>query len=163
MRFSLGPRTFGRYHLGFLDEDETHEVDVLSGAYMLLRKEALDIVGLLDEDYFMYGEDIDLSYRLTQNGYKNYYLPAARIIHYKGESTKRSSVNYVLVFYNAMRIFAKKHFSAQHARAYNRLIEVAIYARAGLSLLKRFFEIGMASRIGLCSYMDRIETNGPIL
>jgi GT2 family glycosyltransferase len=74
-------------------------------------KKTLDEVGLLDESFFMYGEDIDLSYRITLGGYENWYLPEARIIHYKGESTKKSSVNYVFVFYNAMAIFAKKHFT----------------------------------------------------
>lgn len=133
-------KRFGKYHLGYLDEHETHEVEILSGAYMFLRKESLDKIGLLDEEYFMYGEDIDLSYRLIKGGYKNYYTPDTRIIHYKGESTKKTSVNYVLVFYNAMRIFARKHFSAQHARSYNKLIELAIYARASISLIKRFLQ-----------------------
>lgn len=132
-------KRFGRYHLGYLDEFETHEVEILSGAYMFMRKQALDKVGLLDEEYFMYGEDIDLSYRLIKGGYKNYYHPGARIIHYKGESTKKTSVNYVMVFYNAMRIFARKHFSSRHAKSFNKLIELAIYARAGLSILKRGF------------------------
>jgi GT2 family glycosyltransferase len=136
----LFPRsaTFGRYHLGNLDKEKNHEVEILSGAYMMMRKSALDKVGLLDEDFFMYGEDIDLSYRLIKGGYTNHYLADARIIHYKGESTKKTSVNYVMVFYNAMRIFAKKHFSEQNAGLFNKLIEAAIYARAGLSLFKRF-------------------------
>lgn len=95
-------KRFGRYHLGFLDNDETHEVEILSGAYMFMRKSVLDQIGLLDEDYFMYGEDIDLSYRILKGGYKNYYFPEARIIHYKGESTKKTSVNYVFIFYKAM-------------------------------------------------------------
>ncbi|NNC82934.1 MAG: glycosyltransferase [Flavobacteriales bacterium] len=136
----LFPRSerFNRYHLGHLDEFETHEVEILSGAYMFMRRKALDEVGLLDEDYFMYGEDIDLSYRLIKGGYKNYYTPETRIIHYKGESTKRTSINYVMVFYNAMRIFAKKHFSDDHAKYFGRLIELAIFVRALLSILKRF-------------------------
>ncbi len=110
---SLFPKSkkFGRYHLGFLDKEETNEIEILSGAFMLMRKETLDKVGLLDEAFFMYGEDIDLSYRIILGGYKNYYFPETKIIHYKGESTKKSSVNYVFVFYNAMIIFAKKHFS----------------------------------------------------
>ncbi len=130
-------RTFGRYHLGFLSEDEAHEVDVLSGAFMLLRGEALAQVGLLDEDYFMYGEDIDLSYRLTRGGWQNWYFPGARILHYKGESTRRTSVNYVLVFYRAMVIFARKHFAPSRARAFSLLLNAAIWARAGLALLQR--------------------------
>lgn len=130
-------RRFGRYHLSYLDKDETHEIEILSGAFMLMRKDALDKVGLLDEDFFMYGEDIDLSYRIVLGGYKNYYYPKTRIIHYKGESTKKSSVNYVFVFYNAMIIFARKHFSSKNARIYSFLINLAIYFRAGVAILNR--------------------------
>ena len=130
-------RTFGRYHLGFLDKDETHEIEVLSGAFMLLRQAALNQVGLLDEDYFMYGEDIDLSYRLTRGGWKNHYFPGTRIIHYKGESTKRTSVNYVFVFYRAMVIFADKHFAPGRAGLFSLLINVAIWLRAGAAVLER--------------------------
>lgn len=133
-------KTFGKYHLGYLPKDETHQIDVLSGAYMLMRKEALDKVGLLDEAFFMYGEDIDLSYRIVKGGYKNYYYPGTRIIHYKGESTKKSSVNYVFVFYRAMVIFAEKHFSARNARLYSFLINMAIYLRAGIALFSRFLK-----------------------
>ena len=136
---SLFPKskTFGQYHLGYLDKEQTHVVDVLAGAYMMLRRETLEKTGLLDEDFFMYGEDIDLSYRITKAGYKNYYYPDARIIHYKGESTKKSSVNYVFVFYNAMVIFARKHFSQKNARLFSVLIHLAIYLRAGIAVLYR--------------------------
>jgi GT2 family glycosyltransferase len=137
-------KRFGKYHLTFLDKDETHEIEVLSGAFMLMRKEALDKVGLLDEDYFMYGEDIDLSYRIILGGYKNYYYPEARIIHYKGESTKKGSLNYVFVFYNAMAIFARKHFSKERARMFSLLINFAILLRASISVVHRF-----AKRIAL--------------
>jgi len=133
-------RRFGRYHLGYLDKDQIHQVDVLAGAFMLLRRETLDKVGLLDEDYFMYGEDIDLSYRITQGGYKNYYFPQTTIIHYKGESTKKGSINYVKVFYNAMIIFAEKHFSKGNALQSAILINMAIYFRALLSLTGRFLK-----------------------
>lgn len=130
-------KIFGQYHLGYLDKEQTHIVDVLAGAYMMLRRETLDKTGLLDEDFFMYGEDIDLSYRITKAGYKNYYYPGARIIHYKGESTKKSSVNYVFVFYNAMVIFARKHFSQKNARLFSVLIHLAIYLRAAIAVLYR--------------------------
>jgi GT2 family glycosyltransferase len=130
-------RTFGRYHLGFLDKNQAHEVAVLSGAFMLLRQAALAQVGLLDEDYFMYGEDIDLSYRLTRGGWQNWYFPGVRILHYKGESTKRTSVNYVLVFYQAMVIFARKHFAASRASVFSLLINAAIWLRASLALSQR--------------------------
>jgi GT2 family glycosyltransferase len=136
----LFPRSkrFGRYHLSYLDEHGTHEVEILSGAFMMMRKEVLDKVGLLDEEFFMYGEDVDLSYRIILGGWKNYYFPDARIIHYKGESTKKGSLNYVYVFYNAMAIFARKHFSAERARLFSLLINLAIVFRASVALLHRF-------------------------
>jgi len=131
-------RTFGRYHLGFLDKEQAHAIEVLSGAFMLLRQAALAQVGLLDEDYFMYGEDIDLSYRLTQGGWHNWYFPGTRIIHYKGESTKRTSVNYVFVFYRAMVIFAQKHFAPGQAGFFSLLINSAIWLRAGVAVAQRW-------------------------
>ncbi len=129
---------FGQYHLGHLSEFETNQIDILSGAFMLMRSEALDKVGLLDEAFFMYGEDIDLSYRILKGGYANYYFPETRIIHYKGESTKKSSVNYVFVFYRAMIIFAEKHFSQKNAKLFSFLINAAIYFRATLAISMRF-------------------------
>ncbi|MFQ3269306.1 MAG: GT2 family glycosyltransferase [Flavobacteriales bacterium] len=131
-------KRFGAYHLGHLPENETNEADILAGAYMLMRKEALDKVGLLDETFFMYGEDIDLSYRLILGGYKNYYFPETRIIHYKGESTKKGSLNYVFMFYKAMIIFAQKHFSTKNAWLFSSLINTAIYLRALASISARF-------------------------
>lgn len=133
-------KTFARYHLGHLSPNSTHEIEILPGAFMFIRKEALDRVGLLDEAFFMYGEDIDLSYRILMGGYKNYYYPGTTIIHYKGESTKKGSINYVLVFYKAMMIFARKHFTSKNASLYIMLIYLAIYFRAGLSLVKRFVQ-----------------------
>ena len=99
---------FGGYHLRYLDEDQTNLVDVLSGAFMLLRRKALDTAGLLDEAFFMYGEDIDLSYRICKEGYTNYYFPEI-ILHYKGESTKKD-IRYIRHFYEAMLIFFNKHY-----------------------------------------------------
>ncbi|MBC7446542.1 MAG: glycosyltransferase [Hymenobacteraceae bacterium] len=133
-------RRFAGYHLGYLSPNQTHEVDVLSGAFMLLRKTALDQVGLLDEEYFMYGEDIDLSWRLRLGGWLNVYFPATRIIHYKGESTKRTSVNYVRVFYRAMVIFARKHFAPRYATTFGLLINLAIGVRAALAVARRLAE-----------------------
>ncbi|MBS1637590.1 MAG: glycosyltransferase [Bacteroidetes bacterium] len=133
-------RRFGRYHLGYLGENDTNEVDVLSGAFMLLRKSVLDKTGLLDESFFMYGEDIDLSYRVKLAGYKNYYFPETQIIHYKGESTKRGSINYVLIFYKAMALFARKHFSSSNAFWFSLLINFAIYLRAGMAIAVRLIK-----------------------
>jgi len=133
-------KRFAKYHLSFLNKDEIHKVDVLSGAFMLLRKSALDKTGLLDETFFMYGEDIDLSYRIVKSGFSNYYYPDVNIIHYKGESTKKGSLNYVYMFYNAMIIFAKKHFSGKNALFFSFLIKSAIIFRATLSVIKRIFK-----------------------
>lgn len=139
---SIFPKSsrFARYHLGHLDNDKIHKVEILPGAFMLMRKSVLDEIGLLDETFFMYGEDIDLSYRVIKAGYDNYYFPETRIIHYKGESTKKGSVNYVLVFYNAMVIFAKKHFSQKHARMFTLLINMAVWFSASIALLRRFLD-----------------------
>ncbi len=130
-------RKFGKYHLSYLSENDIHEIEVLAGAFMLIRKETLDKVGLLDETFFMYGEDIDLSYRITKGGYKNYYFPETTIIHYKGESTKKGSLNYVKVFYSAMIIFARKHFSGGKAGLFAFIIHLAIWFRALISVFKR--------------------------
>ncbi|NHB67499.1 glycosyltransferase [Perlabentimonas gracilis] len=132
-------KTFARYHLGHLSPDDVNEIEILPGAFMFIRKTALDKAGLFDESFFMYGEDIDLSYRIMKSGFKNYYFPKTTIIHYKGESTKKGSINYVLVFYKAMMIFARKHFSQKNAFLYIALIYMAIYFRAGLSIAKRIF------------------------
>ncbi|MCR5014765.1 MAG: glycosyltransferase family 2 protein, partial [Bacteroidales bacterium] len=132
-------KRFARYYMGHLSNDETNECEILAGAFMMMRRETLDKVGLLDETFFMYGEDIDLSYRITQGGYKNYYFPETRIIHYKGESTKKTSVNYVFVFYKAMEIFAKKHFGQKRAFWFSFFINMAIYFKAFLALVNQFF------------------------
>jgi len=139
---SLFPKSqkFGKYHLTYLSENETHKVDVLSGAFMMMRKKTLDKSGLLDEKFFMYGEDIDLSYRIIKAGYQNYYYHDTTIIHYKGESTKKGSLNYVFMFYNAMIIFAKKHFSNKKIALFSILIRLAVWLRAGMSVAKRIFK-----------------------
>jgi len=128
---------FSRYHMGHLDEYQTHPVEILAGAFMMMRMDLLHKIGYLDEDYFMYGEDIDLSHRIRLAGYENYYFPETSIIHYKGESTKKSSINYVFVFYRAMIIFARKHFSKSHAGLFSALIHLAIYVRAGAAIASR--------------------------
>lgn len=130
-------KRFAQYYMGHLSYEETHVVDILAGAYMMMRKECLDKIGLLDEDFFMYGEDIDLSYRITLGGYKNYYFPEAKIIHYKGESTKKASLNYVYTFYNAMAIFARKHLDGKQTKLYSLIIKFAIWLRATLGFISR--------------------------
>lgn len=130
-------RVFGKYHLGYLDEHQNHTVDVLAGAFMLMRRSVIDTIGALDESFFMYGEDIDLSYRIVQAGYTNIYFAEAPIIHYKGESTKKASFNYVRMFYHAMKIFARKHFSGTRAGLFIFILNAAIYLRAGIAALVR--------------------------
>jgi len=139
---SLFPKVkwFGGYYLSYLDPLKNHPVDVLSGAFMLIRSSVLEKVGLLDEDYFMYGEDIDLSYRIVQAGYKNYYFAESSIIHYKGESTKKGSFNYVRIFYQAMIIFIRKHLKGKQKNIFIFLIYCAIVFRASMSVLYRILE-----------------------
>ena len=126
-------RVFSRYHLGHLDAAKDHEVDVLAGAFMMVRRDVLEKVGLFDEAFFMYGEDVDLSYRIQKAGYKNYYIAQTEIIHFKGESTRRGSLNYVRLFYSAMSKFVKKHYGGGRATIFNSAIRVAIWLRALMS------------------------------
>ena len=140
-------KTFAKYHLGYLDEHETHEVDVLAGAFMIVKAEIFGETGCFDETFFMYGEDIDLSYRIQKagrlpggKGYKNYYFPGVSLIHFKGESSKKRSVNYIRMFYNAMSIFVRKHYGGNKARIFNFLIHTAIWIRAAISAFSRFIQ-----------------------
>ena len=121
-------RLFGRYYMCYLNEFEVDPIEIVSGAYMFIRREALDKAGLLDEDFFMYGEDIDLSYRILKAGYQNYFLPTP-ILHYKGESTKKSSYRYTHTFYQAMQLFFKKHYS-HYSVLVSLPINLAIWGRA---------------------------------
>ena len=121
-----------RYYMSHLPWDEPAQIEVISGAFCLLRKKALDEIGLLDEDFFMYGEDIDLSYRLLKGGWQNWYLPYP-IIHYKGKSTQKSDYRYVHIFYQAMLIFFRKHYGHQ-SFFYTMPVKMAIYFRAAIAL-----------------------------
>ena len=103
-------KIFNKYYMGWINEYETAEIDILAGAFMLLRKQSLNKTGYFDEAFFMYGEDVDLSYRLKLAGFKNYYFPETYIIHFKGQSTRKFSFRYIKSFYGAMFIFVKKHF-----------------------------------------------------
>lgn len=131
-------RTFGKYYMKYLDADEANPIEVISGAFNMLRRKALDEVGLLDEKFFMYGEDIDLSYRMLLGGWQNYYIPYS-ILHYKGESTQKSSFRYVHVFYNAMLIFFNKHFGKKYFLI-GYLIQLAVVFRALLDMLIRLLD-----------------------
>ncbi len=130
-------KIFGRYYMRYLNEHETNPIEIMSGAYMFLRKTALNKAGLLDEDFFMYGEDIDLSYRILKSGYRNYYLPS-HILHYKGESTEKSSYRYVHTFYQAMQLFFNKHY-AHYSLLVSLPINIAIWSRAILAYIGNQF------------------------
>jgi len=135
-------RIFGRYALAYLNQYQNHEVDVLAGAFLMANKELLVQLNGFDEAFFMYGEDIDLSFRIQKAGFKNYYFSEGTIVHFKGESTSKGSLNYVKMFYNAMSIFVKKHYRGSSARFIVFFIQSAIWLRAGLSVgasvVKRF-------------------------
>jgi GT2 family glycosyltransferase/lipopolysaccharide/colanic/teichoic acid biosynthesis glycosyltransferase len=126
---------FGKYNLTYLDPDEESEVDVLSGSLMMLRRKTIEQVGSFDEDYFMYGEDIDLSYRIKKAGWKIMYTPATKAIHYKGESTKKSEFSAITRFYSTMLIFVRKHFGGRYSLALRVLLTLGIYFRAVMAYL----------------------------
>ena len=152
-------RRFGRYYLGHLPWDSPQQIEVVSGAFCMLRTSVLKKVGLLDEDYFMYGEDIDLSYRILKSGATNWYVPET-ILHYKGESTHKSSFRYVHVFYQAMHIFFRKHFS--HLGLFISIpIKTAIIVKASSALLLKLTE-RMRMSLGFARRNNGL-TAGPIL
>lgn len=134
-------KSLGGYYCNALDMDAIHRVEVLAGAFMLLRASALDKSGLLDEDFFMYGEDIDLSCRIEEAGYENYYLPYP-ILHYKGESTSKDTYRYVRVFCEAMDIFFRKHgerYGVVGRGLVRAGIHLQMYIRLSLLFLRRTF------------------------
>ena len=128
-------KVFAQYYLGHIDENTNHEVEALSGACMLVRREVIEKTGGFDERFFMYAEDIDLSYQISQLGYKNFYLANLTIIHFKGESTRKNS-QYVKLFYSAMIRFVEKHYADSRGRIYVQLLKLAIWSRALLSFGK---------------------------
>ena len=126
-----------RYYMSHLSWDSPQQIEIISGAFCLLRRKALDQIGLLDETFFMYGEDIDMSYRLLKGGWQNWYLPL-QILHYKGESTEKTSFRYVHVFYQAMLIFFRKHYG--HLSLLITLpIKAAIYFKAFTAFVQMQF------------------------
>ncbi len=126
-------RRVAAYYMGHIGEDEEAEVDIMCGAYLMFRREVYEKIGGLDETYFMYGEDVDFSWRIVLAGYRNYYLPTTRIVHYKGESTRKGSISYVYNFYNAMSIFVRKYYGGRGGRLFSWLLEMAIWTRAMLA------------------------------
>lgn len=126
---------FSHYHLGHLSEYEAHKIEVLCGAFMFIKHKILEETGFFDESFFMYGEDIDLSYRILQTGASIYYAPVSTIVHFKGESTKKASIDYHKHFYGAMGIYVEKHFSKSKATLFQYIIKLGIYFRAFISFI----------------------------
>ena len=126
-------RVFAGYHMGHLDPMQNHAAEVLSGAFLMVRRDVLDRVGGFDEDFFMYGEDIDLSYRIRKAGFTNQYLADAPILHFKGASTEKNRLLYVKMFYKAMAVFAKKHYGKGKAGLLSAMLHAGIWLRAAIS------------------------------
>ncbi len=129
---------FAKYYLGHLDENKDHEIDVLAGAFLFMKRKIFESVNGFDETFFMYGEDIDLSYRIQKAGYRNYYFPEVEIIHFKGESAKKIHFKYVRMFYNAMSIFVNKHYKGSLSWLYKFFIHAGIWFTAFFSAIKNF-------------------------
>ena len=126
-------KIFANYYLGQLPENENHEVAILSGAFMMVSKKVLDKLGGFDETFFMYAEDIDLSYRIRKAGYLNYYFAESTILHFKGESTKKETLQYIQTFYGAMILFVKKHKGIFMSNAYASVIKAVIAIKSIVS------------------------------
>lgn len=127
---------FGRYNLTFIDDNQTVEVDSVVGAFMLMRRAALRDAGLFDETFFMYGEDLDLAYRIKAAGWRVWYNAAVTVLHYKGSSSKQRSTQSIFHFYDAMRIFHQKHYAVTLPALINWLISAGIWALCGLNLAR---------------------------
>ena len=133
----LAPKSdkLNHYYLGALPNDQTAEIEILAGACMLIRKSVLDTIGLLDERYFLYGEDVDISYRILQAGYKNYYFPETHITHFKGRSTQKYKHKSIIAFYQSMKIFSDQYMGTNRHTPWALLIKCGIYIRAGFALI----------------------------
>jgi GT2 family glycosyltransferase len=145
--FPRSPR-FARYNLTYLDPDLETEVDAVVGACMLLRAGVIREVGLLDEQFFMYGEDLDWAYRVKQFGWKIVYYPRVTVHHYKRAASTRRAIPSIRAFYDAMRIFHRKHYRAVTPPPLNALIEIGITAKELLALGRNLLLPPAARRVG---------------
>lgn len=140
-------RRFAQYNVTYADPNALTEVDSVMGAFMLIRSVALNQVGFLDETYFMYGEDLDLAYRIKQQGGRVFYNPAVKVIHYKGESSRQRSYAMIVQFYRSMRIFYRKHYAARTFFAVNWLVEAGIMVRGAIALLQNLLRPAANKRV----------------
>jgi lipopolysaccharide/colanic/teichoic acid biosynthesis glycosyltransferase len=144
-------RLFARYNLTFLDPDKLVQVDAISGSFLMFRRQVWEQIGDLDEDFFMYGEDLDYCYRIQQNGWKIYYVPWTKIVHYKGESTKLASYNSFIAFYRSMDIFVKKHFSKSYSFVLDIIFRFGIISRGLISLCGRLIRRHIVLLVDACA------------
>ncbi|MBN2102978.1 glycosyltransferase [bacterium] len=133
-------RLFGRYNLTYLDPDDTTEVEAISGSFMFVRKKAVDEAGLLDEQFFLYGEDLDWCYRIRKTGWRIIYLPTTQIIHYKGRSANEAPFDNLRIFYGAMQLFVRKHFQSGWAFLPQWFLMIGIWLRGGIGFLSHLFQ-----------------------
>ena len=132
-------KVFGEYNLTYLDENEIHDVDCLVGAFMMVRREVIEQVGLLDEDFFMYGEDIDWCYRIKQAGWRIVYYPKTKIIHYKGGSSKKKNTKIIYEFHRAMYLFFEKHYKDRYSILLRYVVYLGIFSKMLLSFVINIF------------------------
>ncbi len=146
----LFPRSkrFGRYNLTFLDPNDPAEVDAVVGACMLVRRSAIEQAGLLDEQFFMYGEDLDWAFRMKQAGWSILYNPDVTVLHRKGESSRRRSEAATIAFYEAMEIFYRKHYAREHSSVVNGLVRAAIRLRCSISVMQNSLRPEHQRRVG---------------
>jgi GT2 family glycosyltransferase len=130
---------FGQYNLTYLDENQIHEVDSVVGAFMMIRKECLNSVGLFDDSYFMYGEDIDFCFKTKEKGWKIFYVPTTTIIHYKGQSTQKRSYRMTFHWYNAVGKFYRRRMAPRYPAITNALVWCGLYSMCGISLAINVF------------------------
>jgi N-acetylglucosaminyl-diphospho-decaprenol L-rhamnosyltransferase len=145
--FPNSPR-FASYNLTYLDPDETAEVDSVVGAYMMVRLDAIDETGLMDDSFFMYGEDLDWAFRIKQRGWKVYYYPATTVLHYKGATSSRQSYRLIIEFYRAMYLFHRKHYAPEMFTIVNWIITAGIIARGTFALIRNIFRPARAKKVG---------------
>ena len=147
-------KLFGKYNLTYLNPDESYEVDAISGSCMMIRREVFNTIGGLDESFFMYGEDLDWCYRVQKGGWKVFYVADTKIIHYKGESTRRSDIDELSIFYKAMRLFVRKHH--QGSLLFESIIEMAIDARRIMAAMMRYGKPFLVSIFDFCIVLATI-------
>ena len=161
-------KIFGRYNLTYLDENDTYPVEAISGSFMMIKREVVEQVGLLDETFFMYCEDIDYCHRINQAGGKIYYTPQTQIVHYKGESSKANNLDYVITFNRSLYQFYKKHYQQKYITPFKWLILLGVILRGAFvylrNVLRKYFtvlmDVALLNLVLLFTFWLRFELKG---